>query len=57
MAAPGAEGRCVRLNGKMYEAALAVREHRLACDLYHSAPEVRLDGHLWVRDGAGVEHP
>jgi hypothetical protein len=50
----GAGGRCVRLNGKMYEAALAVREHRLACNLYHSALEVRLDAHRWVIEMAPV---
>jgi hypothetical protein len=50
----GAGGRCARLNGKMYEAALAVREHRLACNLYHSALEVRLDAHRWVIEMAPV---
>ena len=38
----GAGGRCVRLNGRVFEALVARREHRPAADLYHSALEVRL---------------
>ena len=44
----GAGGRCVRLNGRAFEAVVARREHRRACDLYHSALEVRLDANRWV---------
>jgi hypothetical protein len=33
----GAGGRCVRLNGRAFEALSARRTHRARCDLYHSA--------------------
>ncbi len=38
----GAGGHFVRLNGRVFEAAAARAERRPACDLYHSALEVRL---------------
>jgi hypothetical protein len=38
----GAGGRSVRLNGRVVEAVAARLEGRAACDLYHSALEVRL---------------
>ncbi len=38
----GAGGRSVRLNGRIFEALMARREHRPACELYHAALEVRL---------------
>ena len=38
----GAGGHCVRLNGRLYEAAAALLGHRSACALYHSALEVRV---------------
>ena len=38
----GAGGHCVRINGRVFETVVARREHRRACDLYHSALEVRL---------------
>lgn len=38
----GAGGHCVRFNGLVYEAAVALLGHRPACDLYHSALEVRV---------------
>jgi hypothetical protein len=38
----GAGGHSVRLNGKAYEAMVAALERRPACDLYHSALEVRV---------------
>lgn len=38
----GAGGRSVRLNGRVFEAVVARLHHRRACDLYHSALEVRL---------------
>jgi hypothetical protein len=38
----GAGGHFVRLNGKAYEAALALRRRRSRSDLYHSALEVRV---------------
>lgn len=44
----GAGGHCVRLNGRAFEALVARREHRRACDLYHSALEVSLDANRWV---------
>ena len=36
----GAGGHSVRLNGRVFEALVALRERRPACDLYHSALEV-----------------
>ena len=50
----GAGGRCVRLNGRAFEALVARREHRGACDLYHSALEVRLGPDRWVIEMAPV---
>ena len=38
----GAGGHSVRFNGLLYEAAVALLGHRPACDLYHSALEVRV---------------
>jgi hypothetical protein len=38
----GAGGHSVRFNGRLYEAVVARLEHRSACDLYHSALEIRL---------------
>lgn len=40
----GAGGHCVRLNGRVYEAAVARREHRAARPLFHAGLEVTLDG-------------
>lgn len=37
----GAGGHSVRLNGKVFEAVVALRERRDRCDLYHSALEVQ----------------
>lgn len=37
----GAGGHSVRLNGRIYEAIVSRLERRHACDLYHSALEVR----------------
>jgi hypothetical protein len=39
---------CVRWNGRLFEAAVAAREHRSAVALYHSALKVHLDGALFV---------
>jgi len=38
----GAGGHSVRLNGRVYEAVVSRLERRHACDLYHSALEVRV---------------
>lgn len=38
----GAGGHFVRFNGRVFEAAAARAERRAACDLYHSALEVRV---------------
>jgi hypothetical protein len=38
----GAGGRFVRRNGRVYEALKARMDHRPACDLYHSALEIRV---------------
>jgi hypothetical protein len=40
----GAGGHCVRLNGRVFEAIEAARQHRQRCDLYHAALVVELDG-------------
>lgn len=44
----GAGGRSVRWNGRLFEAANAWREHRVAEDLYHAALEVREQGRRYV---------
>jgi hypothetical protein len=44
----GAGGHCVRLNGKVFEAFAALRQHRRARDLYHSAIEVRTGNDSYV---------
>ena len=38
----GAGGHFVRLNGRVFETVMSRLEHRPACDLYHSALEVRV---------------
>jgi hypothetical protein len=50
----GAGGRSVRWNGRLFEAAMARREHRPAEDLYHSALEVRDRGRRFVIEMAPV---
>jgi hypothetical protein len=40
----GAGGHSVRLNGQVFEAVEAARQHRRRCDLYHAALVVELDG-------------
>ena len=44
----GAGGRSVRLNGRVYEAVAARREHRATRDIYHAGLEVRADGSRFV---------
>jgi hypothetical protein len=44
----GAGGHFVRLNGRLFEAAAARAERRPACDLYHSALEVRVAAERFV---------
>jgi hypothetical protein len=44
----GAGGRCVRRNGRLFEALMARHEHRAVNDLYHSALEVRLGADRFV---------
>ena len=39
----GERSGCVRWNGRVFEALAARRDHRVPCDLYHSALEVHLD--------------
>lgn len=57
----GAGGWFVRWNGRVYERAAAWAGRRDACDLYHSALEVRLGEDVFVieqtpvRDGRGVD--
>jgi hypothetical protein len=50
----GAGGRSVRWNGRLFEAAMARREHRAAEDLYHSALAVRERGRRFVIEMAPV---
>jgi hypothetical protein len=57
----GAGGHSVRLNGIVYEALIARLERRRACDLYHSALEIRVRDARFViemtpvRAGEGAE--
>lgn len=44
----------VRWSGRAYESLAARRDHRDRADLYHSALEVRLDGHRYVIEMAPV---
>ena len=56
----GAGGRCVRLNGRIFESVIAAREWRSPRALYHSALIVRLGDERFViemtpiRDGDGA---
>ena len=50
----GAGGHLVRLNGRLYEAFTARRQHRAARDLYHSALEVHLGSDRFVIEMAPV---
>ena len=48
----GAGGHSVRLNGRLFEAVVALRERRERYDLYHSALVVRLpDGRFVIEQG------
>jgi hypothetical protein len=38
----GAGGNCVRFNGRVFEAASAIIQHRSRADLYHSALEIQM---------------
>lgn len=40
----GAGGRCVGWNGRIYERAVAARQRRTPCDLYHSALQIHSGG-------------
>jgi hypothetical protein len=44
----------VRWTGRVFESLAARRAHRAPCDLYHSALEVRIDGHRHVIEMAPV---
>ena len=48
----GAGGWFVRMNGLIYEAIMARREHRLPFDLYHTALEVRVPEGRFVIENA-----
>lgn len=50
----GAGGHCVRVNGRVFEAVAARREHRTPCDLYHSALRVAVRGERYVVEMAPV---
>ena len=44
----GDASRCVRTNGRIFEAVTAARGYRARCDLYHSALEVQLSDDRFV---------
>jgi hypothetical protein len=50
----GAGGHLVALNGRLFEALAARAQRRPACDLYHSALEVRVAGARFVIEQAPV---
>lgn len=50
----GAGGHFVRLNGRIYEALAARMQRRAACDLYHSALQVRVRDRAYVIEQAPV---
>jgi len=50
----GAGGRSVRLNGRVFEAAVSRLERRTACDLYHSALVVHAPSGQFVIEQAPV---
>lgn len=50
----GAGGRSVRLNGRVYEAVAARSQGRAACDLYHSALDVRIADERFVIEMAPI---
>ncbi len=50
----GAGRHCVRLNGKVYERVLATAQRRTACELFHAALLVHLDGTTTVVEVAPV---
>jgi hypothetical protein len=50
----GAGGHSVRLNGAVFEAVVSRLERRTACDLYHSALEVRAPSGRFVIEQAPV---
>lgn len=50
----GAGGHFVRLNGRVFEAAAARAARRPACDLYHSALEVRVAAARFVIEQAPI---
>ena len=50
----GAGGHFVRFNGRVYEAVVALLQHRSPADLYHAALQVRLDGDVYVIEQAPV---
>jgi hypothetical protein len=51
----GAGGHSVRLNGRIFEAIVAPLERRPACDLYHSALEVRVPEGRFVIEQAPLQ--
>ena len=50
----GAGGHSVRLNGRVFEAVAARLGRRAACDLYHSALEVRVPEARYVIEQAPI---
>lgn len=52
----GSAGKLVRLSGRLFEAAMARRDHRPVEELYHAALEVREGGSRFVIEMAPVWH-
>jgi hypothetical protein len=50
----GAGGRCVRVNGRIFEAFSAAIQRRRPCDLYHSALQIQLASARYVIEMAPV---
>jgi hypothetical protein len=50
----GAGGHFVRFNGRLYEFVASAVQHRAACDLYHSALQVRTPGGRFVIESAPI---
>jgi len=50
----GAGGHSVRFNGRVYEALVALWQHRTRCDLYHSALEVTTPDARYVIEMAPI---
>ena len=50
----GAGGHSVRFNGRVYETLVAALEHRVRCDLYHSALEILVPDGRYIIEMASI---